>query len=112
MMGELKEDVTVWSGHKNGAVFVSCPDWVAAEGVRELANPIGSDPKVISGESGAVTLGLLVEIMTNPDYKKLKEELQLDKTSQVLLYSTEGDTDPSMYHKIVNEDIVIMAIIS
>lgn len=32
-------------------MFVSCPDWVAAKGMRVLANPLLRDPKVISGES-------------------------------------------------------------
>ncbi len=85
------------------SMFVSCPDFVAANGMRALANPIGGDSVVVSGESGAVTLGLLVEIASNKDYSKLKDELKLDKDSNVLLYSTEGDTDPAMYNKIVNE---------
>jgi diaminopropionate ammonia-lyase len=40
-------------------MFVSCPDWVAARGMRLLGNPYKDDPKVVSGESGAVTAGLL-----------------------------------------------------
>lgn len=83
------------------SAFVSCPDWVSANGMRILGNPLKDDRKVISGESGAVTTGLLYEIMTNPDYKELKEDLKLDETSKVLLFSTEGDTDPAMYRKIV-----------
>ena len=91
---------------KYSSMFVSCPDWVAAEGMRSLAKPLAGDKKVISGESGAVTLGLLVEIMKNEEYAGLRKELQLDKNSQVLLFSTEGDTDPDMYKKIVNDGYV------
>lgn len=82
-------------------IFVSSPDWVAANGMRILGNPLGHDTRVVSGESGAVTTGLLYEIMTNEDYKELKNELKLDKNSKVLLFSTEGDTDPKKYREIV-----------
>jgi diaminopropionate ammonia-lyase len=81
--------------------FVSAPDWVAAKGMRVLGNPLKGDTGVISGESGAVTAGLLYEIMTNEDYKDLKQALGLDENSRVLLFSTEGDTDPEKYRQIV-----------
>lgn len=87
---------------KNHAVaFVSCPDWVAAKGMRILGNPLDGDRRVISGESGAVTTGLLYEIMTNLEYKELKDKLELNENSRVLLFSTEGDTDPNKYREIV-----------
>lgn len=81
--------------------FISCPDWVAAKGMRILGNPLKGDTGVISGESGAVTTGTLYEIMTNDEYKDLKEALELDENSKVLLFSTEGDTDPEKYREIV-----------
>ena len=81
--------------------FVSCPDWVAANGMRILGNPLRGDKQVISGESGAVTTGLVFEIMTNPEYRELKESLKLDENSKVLVFSTEGDTDPDKYREIV-----------
>lgn len=91
-----------WEILKNySSVFVSCPDWVSANGMRILGNPLKGDKRVISGESGAVTIGLVYEVMTNPDYEELKKELKLNKDSKVLLFSTEGDTDPEMYRNIV-----------
>ncbi|MFW2503659.1 diaminopropionate ammonia-lyase [Clostridium diolis] len=81
--------------------FISCPDWVAAKGMRILGNPLKGDTAVISGESGSVTTGALYEIMTNDEYKDLKEALELDENSKVLLFSTEGDTDPEKYREIV-----------
>lgn len=91
-----------WEVLKNhSTAFVSCPDWVSAKGMRILGNPLKGDEKVTSGESGAVTTGLLYEIMTNEDYKDLKDALELDENSRVLLFSTEGDTDPYKYREIV-----------
>lgn len=91
-----------WDVLKNcSSMFVSAPDHISANGMRILGNPIREDKKVVSGESGAVTLGLLYEIMTNPEYEELKEKLKLDSNSKVLLFSTEGDTDPEKYREIV-----------
>jgi len=81
--------------------FVSCPDYVTAKGMRVMGNPIGNDKKIISGESGAVTLGLVAEIMHNKNLKWLKEELKLDENSRILCFSTEGNTDKTSYKDIV-----------
>ena len=82
------------------ACFVSCPDWVAAKGMRTLGAPLAGDPRVISGESGAVGLGLLATLLESGAYEDLKQALGLDETSVVLLFSTEGDTDPEGYRRV------------
>ena len=82
-------------------VFVACPDYVAMRGMRILGNPLQGDERIISGESGAVTLGLLTTVLAQASCRKIAKALSLDETSKVLLLSTEGDTDPSMYRKIV-----------
>lgn len=81
--------------------FCKCPDYVTANGMRILANPMGKDEKIVSGESGAVGAGLIAMIMTEPKYCFIKEKLKLDKDSVVLVFSTEGDTDPVNYRDIV-----------
>ena len=48
--------------------FLSCPDYVAAKGMRVLAAPLKGDAPVTSGESGAVTLGALFNIMKDERY--------------------------------------------
>lgn len=82
-------------------MFLSCPDWVAAKGMRVLGNPLGSDCKVVSGESGAVTTGALMALMQDEQLKEARELLGLNKDSVVLLFNTEGDTDPDKYRSIV-----------
>lgn len=81
--------------------FVSCPDWVAAKGMRMLAAPLKGDPQVISGESGAVGMGLVATMMQDEAYRDLKDFLGLNEDSEVLMFSTEGDTDPENYKHIV-----------
>lgn len=83
------------------SAFVSCPDWVAARGMRVLGAPEPGDPRVVSGESGAVGAGLVYALMTDDAYADLRDELGLCANSNVLLFSTEGDTDPERYRSIV-----------
>ena len=83
------------------AFFVSCPDWVSALGMRMLGAPVKGDPQVVSGESGAVGMGLVATLMTNPEYRALRDQIGLDENSVVLMFSTEGDTDPQNYRAIV-----------
>ena len=81
--------------------FLSCPDWVSAKGMRMLAAPVKGDPAVCSGESGAVGMGVISTIMEDDTYKDLREALELGRDSRVLMFSTEGDTDPDKYREIV-----------
>lgn len=91
-----------WDILKNHVrVFVSAPDWVAVKGMRMSAAALKGDPKVISGESGAVGLGLLAAVMTMDEYKELRSAIGLTAESRVLLFSTEGDTDPDRFKSIV-----------
>lgn len=95
-----------WDILRNHAsAFVSCPDWVSANGTRIYGSPLRGDKQVISGESGSVSMGLLHAIMTKPEYRDLKEALKLDENSEVLLVSSEGDTDPDRYREIVWEGL-------
>lgn len=82
-------------------VFISCPDRVAARGMRILGAPLRGDERIISGESGASTAGMLYEIMTDDSLSALRITLGLNKRSSVLLFSTEGDTCPDNYLKVV-----------
>ena len=91
-----------WDILRNHATaFLSCPDWVAAKGMRMLSAPVKGDPRVISGESGAVGMGVLSTLMETDEYADLRNALELNKDSKVLMFSTEGDTDPDRYKKIV-----------
>ena len=91
-----------WDILKNHVkVFISLPDWAAAQGMRMLAAPIKGDAPITSGESGAAPFGALAAIMTMEEYADLKAAIGLNETSRVLVFSTEGDTDPERYKNIV-----------
>ncbi len=91
-----------WDILKNHVTaFVSCPNWVSAYGMRILGAPLKGDPRVISGESGAVGAGLIATLMQDEEYAELRDLIGLDQTSNILMFSTEGDTDPEHYLKVV-----------
>jgi diaminopropionate ammonia-lyase len=91
--------------HDYADVFICCEDEVARRGMRLLARPHGNDPAVVSGESGAVTTGLLAcllgECMRKEHYEAVTA-LGLNAASRVLLISTEGATDPQSHAAVVS----------
>ena len=85
-------------------VFVACSDEVTMTGMRELAQPRPEDAPIVSGESGAVTAGLLISLLdpsSQAMFADTIETLMLDVDSRILLISTEGATDPASYNHIV-----------
>jgi len=80
------------------ACFCACKDSVTEQGMKAYAKPTGSDPAVVSGESGAVTYGLLLSVLQSDELRKL---FRIDENSVILLISTEGDTDPDGYRRVV-----------
>ncbi len=83
--------------------FIKVPDYVAARGMRIYATPLKGDPFIVSGESGAVTLGALVSILKESEAESLRDFLHIDDTSQILLINTEGNTDPILFRQIIWE---------
>lgn len=87
--------------HAHADHFLSVSDEIAAKGMRILGNPLPGDPAIVSGESGAVTLGVIAELMQSESLRPLREALNLDANAKILCISTEGDTDQAYYRKIV-----------
>lgn len=83
--------------------FVSCPDEMAADGMRVLGAPLGNDERIIAGESGAAGFGLCYAVLTHPELEEMRKMLQITKDSVLLFFNTEGDTDQENYRKIVWE---------
>ncbi len=82
-------------------MYVSCPDYVSARGMRILASAINKDPSIVSGESGAVGVGLASIMLENEALSEMVEALKMNENSRILFISTEGDTDPKGYKEIV-----------
>lgn len=78
--------------------FVAVDDPFAEDAMRRLARGTGTDPRVVSGESGAAGLAGLLALKKDA---AAWDAMGLGPKSKVLLVSTEGDTDPVAYRKIV-----------
>ncbi len=81
--------------------YVSCADFVAANGIRIMANPLTGDTSVEAGESGSVGIGLLDLLCNSHKFKELKEQLEIGPDSTLLFFNTEGATDPVNYSEII-----------
>lgn len=92
-----------WKILRDNADFsASCDDSIAARGMRVLSSPLGNDQRVISGESGAVGLGLFTVLSEKKEeYAELMKALKIDENSRILCISTEGDTDVEGYKNVV-----------
>ena len=74
---------------------------MAANGIRILANPLKNDEPVEAGESGSVGVGLLDLLANNADFGVLKQALKIGSGAKVLIFNTEGATDPENYREIL-----------
>lgn len=82
---------------------ISADDRLAALGMRLLGHPLKTDARVIAGESGAVPAGVLYCMATDKRYEHLKDMLEINEQSSVVLINTEGDTDEHHYRQVVWE---------
>lgn len=83
--------------------YLSCPDYAAAHGMRVYAAAVGEDQVVVSGESGAATMGALSLLLSREELRDVRDEMGLTEDSVILLFNTEGDTDPEGYRSVVAE---------
>lgn len=81
--------------------YLTIPDEAARKAMRLMAHPRGADPAIISGESGASVMGAVLELLSNSEYAPWKREMGLNEQSVILLFNTEGDTDPESYRRIL-----------
>lgn len=85
--------------------FVAIADRWAEAAMRHLAHPEGGDPKVVAGESGAASVAGLLAVMAEPDLAPVRDHLGLGPWSRVLVWSTEGATDPVGWARVVGEPV-------
>ena len=90
-----------WEILKNSVKYcISLPDDDIAKTMKLLGNANFSDEKIIAGENS--TPGV-ISLISSCENEKIKEKMQLNKNSNVLLIGCEGDTDKEMYQKLINQ---------
>jgi diaminopropionate ammonia-lyase len=78
--------------------FVTLPESAAVEALSQLARPLGDDPPIVAGESGCAGLAGLVACLRDETARKA---LGLDAAARILIFNTEGATDPALYRSLV-----------
>ena len=81
--------------------YMSCDNYVAANGIRILANPVSGDRMVEAGESGSVGIGLIDLLANHTAFEEIKQVLDIGPDSKLLFFNTEGATDPINYQEIL-----------
>jgi diaminopropionate ammonia-lyase len=90
-----------WEILKNSVKYcISLPDDDIAKTMKLLGNANFSNEKIIAGENS--TPGV-ISLISSCENEKIKEKMQLNKNSNVLLIGCEGDTDKEMYQKLINQ---------
>ncbi len=78
--------------------FMTIPDPTVAPTVRLLARPLDGDPALDAGESAVAGLAAVIAARQND---ALSAQLGLDADARVLLFGSEGVTDPEIFEKIM-----------
>lgn len=79
--------------------FMTITDEDVPELMRQMAKGLGDDPSIEAGECSVSGLAALIEAKSNAH---IAEQLNLNKNSRVLIFGTEGATDPEIYEEIIN----------
>ncbi|MGH7522984.1 MAG: diaminopropionate ammonia-lyase [Gemmatimonadales bacterium] len=85
--------------------FIAIPDLWAERAMKRLATPVGTDPTIVSGESGAAGVAGLMALIQDPALDQVRRHVGLDGGSRVLAWSTEGATDPAGWERVVGRPV-------
>ncbi len=85
--------------NNNSNYCITVPDDKISDTIKSLANFSFSDKKLVGGE--CATPGI-ISLIASCNNSKLKDILNLNKDSQVLLLGCEGDVDQELYNKLLN----------
>ena len=90
-----------WEILKNSVKHcISLPDDDIAKTMKLLGNSSFSEEKIIAGENSAPGV---ISLITSCEDQNIKENLQLNKKSNVLVIGCEGDTDKEIYRNLINQ---------
>lgn len=93
----LAFDELLWRAH----AFMAVPDDAVAPCMRLLAEGRGGDRRLVAGESAVAVLAGMILLRNDA---AAAASLGLGPDSRVLLFGTEGATDPALYREIVGRE--------
>ena len=78
--------------------FVTLGEDEATDVMKRLANPLAGDTPIVAGESGGTGLAGFLACRADPS---ARAHLGLGPASRILVFNSEGATDPAIYARIV-----------
>ena len=91
-----------WEILKNSVKHcISLPDDDIAKTMKLLGNSSFSNDKIVAGENSAPGV---ISLIASCEDQAIKEKLDLNEKSNVLVFGCEGDTDQEMYQKLINQN--------
>ena len=78
--------------------FVTLREEQATDVMKRLADPLGNDAAIVAGESGGTGLAGFLACNGDPS---ARAHLGLGSASRILVFNSEGATDPAIYARIV-----------
>lgn len=85
--------------------FIAIDDEWVRRAMRRLDAPVGEDPRVIAGESGAASVAGLMALVAEPSLASVRAHLGIGSATRVLVWSTEGATDPVHWAEVVGHAV-------
>jgi len=83
--------------HNCADYLITIPDEAVAPTMRLLKHGMNGDPSIISGESGVAGIAALIGACARDEFD---HGVELYSQSRVLVFSTEGATDPESYARL------------
>lgn len=78
--------------------YLTLKEGQAVDAMKLLANPAAGDPAIVAGESGGTGLA---GFLAATEYGVARDHLGLDENARILVFNSEGATDPAIYERIV-----------
>ncbi|MBD1168715.1 diaminopropionate ammonia-lyase [Pelagibacterales bacterium SAG-MED06] len=90
-----------WEILKNSVKHcISLPDDDIAKTMRLLGNSTFSEHQIVAGENSAPGV---ISLIASYEDQIIKQKLQLNENSNILIIGCEGDTDKEMYQKLISQ---------
>lgn len=101
MLECYEPSMTAWDVLSRKAdAFQTVSESDAVVAMKQLAQPVGGDPSIVSGESGGAGLAGFLSIAKEKDILKA---LGITAQSRMLFFNTEGATDRASYQALVGK---------
>jgi diaminopropionate ammonia-lyase len=97
-----------WKILKEGVdLFLAIPDDYAIKAMQNLYFPFRHDAQIFAGESGAAGLGGLIALAHDEALQEVRKKIGMNRQSRVLVFNTEGVTDPDTFEELIIRETMI-----